>query len=498
MDAFLAIKPMYTQEGAGASAYPYMAATIVFTLLMQCWERYLDWRQHKRITERGLLIPEELTALVAQIGTGGGSAAASTKGAKDGDDASAASDGTDASSTPEALLAKLKEKAPASQAYALEKSRFKFYSSTWGLVKGLAFVLLGAMPYFWDVADATGAEWFPGTADAREIKVSLLFYGLWEVVDTVLNLPWAIYSTFVVEARHGFNKTTPLLFATDFVKQLLLTAFLGAPCLAAFLSVVKYAGPANLAVYVGGFFFCLSLTFITVYPVLIQPLFNKYEPLEVGPLRAAIEALAQSVSYPLYKLYTVDGSKRSSHSNAYLYGFFKAKRIVLFDTLLKQCTTEEIVAILAHELGHWSHSHVLFSFCFSQCYIFVAFSFFARAMGEVDVYRAFGFAASAGASDTAGAPVVVGVLLFFMVLWEPVDHALSFVMTWNTRRMEFQADEYGANLGYAAELQRGLVKITFENLGVLDPDPLFSTYHHSHPPLIQRLRAIDGHAKKRR
>ena len=117
-------------------------------------------------------------------------------------------------------------------------------------------------------------------------------------------------------------------------------------------------------------------------------------------------------------------------------------------------------------------------------------------MGSVDIYNAFGFRAVAGASDTAGAPVIVGVLLFFAFLWEPVDHLLSFLMTWNSRRMEFQADAFGASLGKGAALQRGLVKITFENLGVLDPDPWFSTYHHSHPPLVERLRGID--AKKTR
>ncbi|KAH8091980.1 hypothetical protein JL720_5556 [Aureococcus anophagefferens] len=447
MDRLASLQPYYVQEGCATSAYPLLVGTILFTLVMHTWERYLDWRQHKRIEARGLLIPPELTSLVEQIGDAP---------KKDED----AKDEKEDVSSPAALLGKLKEKAPATQSYNLDKSRFKFFSSSFGL-----------------------------------IKTPIAFYAIWELVDTALNLPISLYSTFVIEAKHGFNKQTYALFATDMLKSLALEAVLGAPVLAAFLKVINYAGPQNLATYVGGFFFTFSLTFITIYPVLIQPLFNKYEPLEPGPLRSAIEALASSIDYPLYKLYMVDGSKRSGHSNAYMYGFFKSKRIVLFDTLLKQMTNEEIVGVLAHELGHWAHGHVLFSFCFSQAYIFVAFSFFARAMGSADIYTAR-FAATAGASDTAGAPVMVGVLLFFMVLWEPVDHALSFFMTWNSRRMEFQADQYGTNLGYAAPLQRGLVKITFENLGVLDPDPLFSTYHHSHPPLVQRLRAIEEGAKK--
>ena len=469
LDRLTALQPKYQQDGCGASAYPFLAATIMFTLVMQCWERYLDLRQHKRIKERGDRVPPELERLVDAMPTTAGE------------------------SSPAALLAKLKEKAPASRAYALDKSRFKFVSAAYSLAKALAFVLLGAMPYLWDAAEALGTRYF---GEGHEIKVSLIFYGLWELADTVLNLPTALYSTFGVEARHGFNKTTPALFATDLLKTLALTAALGGPCLALFIKIMMLAGPRNLALYVGAFFVLVSTFFVTIYPVVVQPLFNKYEPLEAGSLRAKIEALAARVDYPLYKLFTVDGSKRSSHSNAYMYGFFKSKRIVLFDTLLKQASDEEIVVVLAHELGHWHHGHVLLTFAISQLYVFAAFYFFAGCMGSVDIYNAFGFRAVAGASDTAGAPVIVGVLLFFAFLWEPVDHLLSFLMTWNSRRMEFQADAFGASLGKGAALQRGLVKITFENLGVLDPDPWFSTYHHSHPPLVERLRGID--AKKTR
>ena len=200
-----ALQPTYRQDGCGASAYPFLAATIIFTLVMQCWERYLDWRQHKRIRERGDRVPPELERLVDAMPTTAGE------------------------SSPAALLAKLKEKAPASRAYALDKSRFKFVSAAYSLAKALAFVLLGAMPYLWDTAEGLGQRYF---GEGHEIKVSLIFYGLWEVADTILNLPTALYATFGVEARHGFNKTTPTLFVTDLLKTLALTAALGGPCLA--------------------------------------------------------------------------------------------------------------------------------------------------------------------------------------------------------------------------------------------------------------------------
>lgn len=473
-----ALQPLYTQDGCGTSAYPFLAATLAFTLLVSAWERYLDWRQHCAVADRGDKVPAELEKLVAQIGDGGG---------------------VDKESSPAALLEKLRTKAPATKAYALDKSRFKFFSSAYGLARGLLFVYGGALPYMWDLADSYGASWFGGeTFLEREIKTSLIFYGIWEIADTILSLPISIYSTFVIEARHGFNKTTPSLYVVDLVKTLLLTAFMGGPVLSLFLKLVIAVSPQKMAFVMSVFFLTVSFLFITIYPVLIQPMFNKYEPLEPGPLRTAIEALAASVDYPLYKLFTVDGSKRSGHSNAYMFGFFKSKRIVLFDTLLKQATTEEIVAILAHELGHWAHGHVLLTFCVSQTYLLIAFTFFARCMGSADLYASFGFRAAAGLSDTAGAPALVGVLLFFNFLWEPVDHMLSFAMTWNSRRMEYQADRYGADRGHGAGLQRGLVKITFENLGVLDPDPWFSTYHHSHPTLMERLRGIDAATKKTR
>ena len=164
LDRLTALQPKYQQDGCGASAYPFLAATIMFTLVMQCWERYLDLRQHKRIKERGDRVPPELERLVDAMPTTAGE------------------------SSPAALLAKLKEKAPASRAYALDKSRFKFVSAAYSLAKALAFVLLGAMPYLWDAAEALGTKYF---GEGHEIKVSLIFYGLWQLADTVVRRPSA-------------------------------------------------------------------------------------------------------------------------------------------------------------------------------------------------------------------------------------------------------------------------------------------------------------------
>jgi len=471
--------PMYTQAGWTAAGAPLLWASVSFSIAVFVFERWLDLRQHRRIAERGALVPDHLRELVAAIDA----------------DAPKAAPGA---AVEETLLKRLEAKGAATKEYSLAKSRFRFVTTTFSLAQALVQVGTGFYPYMWDVA--VGLVCGAGADDAcwraSEIRVAVVFAGLLTLVETVISLPFSVYSTFRIEQQHGFNTMTYSLFAADAGKSLALTGVIGAPVLSLLLAIVRSVGPQRLASYVAAFMFTVSLFFATIYPVAIQPLFNKYEPLAAGPLREKIEKLAASVNYPLYKLFTVDGSKRSSHSNAYMYGFFKFKRIVLFDTLLKQASDDEITAILAHELGHWSYGHTVTGFAITQGYFFVAFTAFSKAMGYADMYAAFGFAATAGASATAGAPVVVGLILFFSTLWEPADHFISFCLTANTRRMEFQADAYAADLGRAAPLQRGLVKITFENLGMLDPDPFYSAYHHSPPPLMERLAAIDEKANK--
>ncbi|KAJ8602677.1 hypothetical protein CTAYLR_003743 [Chrysophaeum taylorii] len=323
----MAIIPYYRQDGHEDAAVPYLMVSLIFGFVLHLWESYLDFRQHVRTRERGDKVPPELRTLVAKL---------------EGD-----------------LLSELEEKAPAVQAYALAKSRFKFVAGTWELLQSTMLACAGAHAFVWDRCALTDGE----------IKNSLVFCAAWVLYSTVTSLPFEAYSTFVIEQKHGFNKTTVSLFFIDKVKTLALTAALGGPVVAALLGIIR-----------------------------------AYEPLEDGELRAAIEDLAASVHYPLYKLFTVDGSLRSSHSNAYMYGFFKFKRIVLYDTLLKQAKTDEIVAILA-QLGHWSHGHTVVGFVVMQLYTLASFSAFSKAMADPSLYRSFGFRAS-GATPTAGAPVV--------------------------------------------------------------------------------------------
>jgi STE24 endopeptidase len=236
---------------------------------------------------------------------------------------------------------------------------------------------------------------------------------------------------------------------------------------------------------VWGFMLVFSIFMMTIVPTVIMPLFNKYEPLEDGDLKTRIFELAATLDYPLTKLFVMDGSKRSSHSNAFMFGFGSNKRIVLFDTLIQQVQKDEIVAILGHELGHWKLGHTLTNFAVTQMYFGSAFYFFSLTFGSKDLYAAFGF------NDPARAtPTIIALLLFFQTLWAPVDKILSFILTVVSRINEFGADKFSADLGNSKKLQSGLCKIHLENLGAMCPDPWYSLYHYSHPPLVERLSAM--------
>eukprot|EP01035_Chromulina_nebulosa_P021089 gene21089-27328_t len=276
------------------------------------------------------------------------------------------------------------------------------------------------------------------------------------VHDTIISLPFAFYGTFVVEQKHGFNKTTVALFFRDKALTLLLTSVIGSPIISIIILLVRWGGQ-YFYFYVWLFLAIVSILLMTIFPVYIAPLFNKYTRLESGPIYQAIEGLAEKVKFPLTEIYVVDGSKRSAHSNAYFYGFFKNKRIVLYDTLISQVSQPELLAILGHEIGHWKLWHT------------------ATVQQSPQLFASFGFACG------LNVPVFIGLMLFAQTFWSPVEKLLSLIMNFYSRSNEFAADEYSAKL---------------ENLGNLVPDSLYSLYHFSHPPLVERLRALQIQSKK--
>lgn len=388
------------------------------------------------------------------------------------------------------LLPQLQSKFEAAQSYGLDKVNFSLFSSTYSTIEGIAFLLLGFMPWIWDASCDFGASHFGWTEADNEIKISLIFLLFTTIFGTITALPFELYSTFQIEKKHGFNKQTIGLFVMDKIKSLLLTAVFGGPFTALLLQIIKMGGE-SFYIYVWAFTFVFSVIMMTLVPVVIMPLFNKYEKLPEGSLKDQIYALAGRLEFPLTKLFMMDGSKRSSHSNAFMFGFFKNKRIVLFDTLMQQVHDDEILAILGHELGHWKMGHTVNNFVISQLYMGASFYAFSLCYNSHELYRAFGFD-----DESRSVPTIIALLLFFSTVWEPIDKALSYAMTVHSRKCEFEADEFSVNLGMSQKLQSGLCKIHLENLGAMCPDPWYSAYHYSHPPLVERLSAMMMHDKK--
>ncbi|PVZ96551.1 hypothetical protein BB558_007532 [Smittium angustum] len=363
--------------------------------------------------------------------------------------------------------------------YGLDKSTLKFIQSFIEQVKVVYVLSYDVLPMIWYVIGNV-METKMGFGSEYEITHSILFFIATTLINSVLNVPFDLYGTFVVEEKHGFNKQTISLYLSDFFKTFALTASFGSLILSGLLWTIKRTG-SSFYYYVMIFMMLVQLIGLTIFPTFIQPLFNKFTPLEEGELKTAIEALASRVDFPLKKLYVVDGSKRSSHSNAYMYGFFKNKRIVLFDTLIKQTNLQEVCAILAHELGHWKMNHVIRMLVVGQVQIFVIFYLFSLVIGQQKMYSDFGFTSQ---------PVFIGFMIY-QYLYQPVDSVLTYYFNKLSRKHEFEADEFSKKLGYGEHLVEGLIKIHLENKGNLNPDKLYSSYHYSHPPLVERLTALD-------
>jgi STE24 endopeptidase len=489
--------PFYTQQSPNAStsavsvddqdspllAYWSLAATVAFTIVVYSFEGHLDARQ--KISYQQTSFPTELETTVRAIDQERAASGKESAAHGESKDGNGDSDENKSEAASQPLLSQLQAKFRSAQTYGLDKINFGILAGTYDTAESVVFLLLGFLPYVWDWSCQLGQTYF-GYHDeaAYETNISLIFLAIITLIGTVTQLPFELYSTFQIERKHGFNKQTLSLFFTDKIKSLLLTCLIGGPFVALLLYIIRVGGE-YFYLYVWAFMFVFSAVMMTLVPVFIMPLFNKYEPLPDGDLKTRIYALADRLQYPLTKLFVMDGSKRSSHSNAFMFGFGNNKRIVLFDTLLTQVQEDEILAILGHELGHWKLGHTLSNFAVTQMYFGAAFYFFSLTYGSRSLYAAFGF-------DDVSRPVptIVALLLFFQTLWAPVDKILSFILTITSRHNEFAADRFSVDLGMSQKLQSGLCKIHLENLGAMCPDPWYSTYHYSHPPLVERLGAM--------
>ena len=358
-----------------------------------------------------------------------------------------------------------------SQEYTRVNTRFSLVESTVSITLTVLFILAGGFNLIDGAARSFGLS---------SIPTGLLFTGMLGLLSTCINLPFSIYSTFVIEQRFGFNTTTVRTFILDGLKALLLAVLLGAPLLSAILWFFETSGSlAWLYCWIAAVTFVLVVQFLA--PVLIMPLFNKFIPLAEGELKEAITRYAAGQRFAMQGIYTMDGSKRSTRVNAFFTGFGRFRRIVFFDTLVDKLSTSEIVAVLAHEMGHYKLKHILTMMALSILQMGLLFFILSLFLGNQGLFDAFGIE---HISVYAG-------LVFFGFLYSPLSTLISIGFNAFSRRNEYQADRYAAESGGEGEaLINGLKKLSVSNLANLTPHPLNVWLNHSHPPVLARIQAL--------
>lgn len=294
--------------------------------------------------------------------------------------------------------------------------------------KSIAVLYFDVMPKVWAVAGFLLARYAPARFSG-EISQSLVFVFLFSLIDTVFSLPFGYYHHFILEEKFGFNKMTKKTWVTDMLKSQALGIAFGVPIGSAFLAIIKRTGQ-SFFYYLWLFMLVVQTSAITIYPILIVPIFNKLTPLSPGPLKDAVEALAAKLKFPLSELQVIDGSRRSAHSNAYFTGMPWKKKIVIYDTLLDKSSPKEVEAVLAHELGHWSKGHTTKLLLLSQVHLFFIFAMFSAFIDNGSLFASFGFHNQR--------PTLIGFLLFNEVL-QPTDSVLKLAMNTLTRSMEYEA-----------------------------------------------------------
>ena len=375
---------------------------------------------------------------------------------------------------PDPLVASLYDKKGRANsiAYGTERTNLGLISGSISLA-----LLIMALTFGWFAAlDRAISGWLDS-----QLLVSLVFIGLLSVISWWISLPFTLYSTFKIEAKYGFNKTTLKTFILDSIKGSLVSLVIGGPILAAIIWLYQR--------FQGAFWFyawilvaVFSLFMFMFGTRLILPLFNKLQPLEDGALKKAISSYCDSQGYSLRHLYVMDGSKRSTKANAFFSGLGKSKTIVLFDTLIAKLTQDEIVAVLAHEIGHYKKRHTLLSFVTSNIQTFAIFALFGWALQYEELSIALG-------ADSSS--FHLSALTFFILL-TPLQVVLGLVNNSISRKNELEADTFAAVTFKRAPMRSALSKITTDSLSNLTPHPLYVAFNYTHPPLVARLRNVDA------
>lgn len=357
--------------------------------------------------------------------------------------------------------------------YTVDKGRLGDVDRALGILVLLVFTLGGGIALLQSVWSGFGLS--PLVTGVGLILSVLLIIQL-------IELPLALYQTFVIEERHGFNRNTPGQFAKDLVLQMLLSLAIGAPLLALILWVMDSTGP-YWWLLAWAILMSFSILMSWAYPTVIAPLFNKFTPLPDATLRQRIEALLERCGFHSKGIFVMDGSRRSGHGNAYFTGIGDSKRIVFFDTLVDSLEHDELEAVLAHELGHFKRRHVIKMLITSAVLTLGGFAVLGWVSQEDWFYRGLG---------VPDASYAAALLLFMMV--SPVFTVfLKPVLAHFQRRFEFEADDFAASHTRSRDLISALVKLYRENASTLTPDPLYATFHYSHPPAAIRIAHLNGH-----
>jgi STE24 endopeptidase len=356
---------------------------------------------------------------------------------------------------------------------AIKYSTAKLKFSQWHLIYDAA-LLLYWFPF-------RGAEKLFQFFSFDGIHRDVMFLVLFGLIQFLFNLPWSLYSTFVLEEKFGFNKSTPKIFIIDMIKSLLISGIIGIPLLYSLIFLFNALGAwwwvASFALMTGFQFFL-----IWIYPTLIAPLFNKFTPLEEEELKSGISLLVEKAGLNAKEIFVMDASTRSSHGNAYFTGFGKKKRVVFFDTLLKQLKNSEILAILAHELGHMKLKHIPKSMIAS-----LIFSFLGFWLMSVLAHQKWFFKGHFIKFESPGL-----LLLLFSQVIPLYTFWFSPVSSWISRKREFEADAYAAQETNPDDLIQGLLKLYQHNASPVVTDNLYSTFYHSHPPALERIKKLES------
>lgn len=362
------------------------------------------------------------------------------------------------------------EKYTKSQAYQRTNGKFGLFSSLFSFILSIGMLYFGGFGWI----DALVGTWV-----ATPMLQSLAFFGVLFIASDILGIPFSLYGTFVIEEKFGFNKTTPKTFILDKIKGYVLTIIIGGGVLWVLLYLIQTIG-----VNFWWYFWIVIAAFILFtnmfYTSLILPLFNKLTPLEDGELKQAIEKYSEKIQFPLNDIYVIDGSKRSNKANAFFSGIGKKKKIVLYDTLINNHSIEELVAVLAHEVGHFKKKHIIYGFGLSI--LQVGFMLFIMSL------LIFNEQLSLALGGT-GLAIHLNLIAFTM-LYSPISQVTGILMNMLSRKNEFEADAYARDTYDGEQLQVALKKMSVDHLSNLYPHPAHVFMHYSHPPLLTRLEAL--------